>query len=82
MNTKSLALGSFAFALLALCGWAWVSGAYIAKTLQVKKVTDSSMSQSITVRSSGDDIVFTMSLITDAAQPNREYKVGLIPLPS
>lgn len=75
MNTRSLALGSFILTLLALCGWVWVSGAYIAKTLQVKKASDSSMSQSITARSSGDDIVFTMSLITDASQPNREYKV-------
>lgn len=78
-NTAILAFVITGFSLL--LGSAGASGAYIANNLGIKHSADLSMGTSITAGSTNDSIDFTMNLIVDGSQPNREFKVGLIPLP-
>lgn len=81
MKKSILILGLCSIGICSLLSFSSVNGAYISNNLTLKHANDLSTSTSIIASASGELVDFTMNLIVDASSPNREFKVGLIPLP-
>jgi len=81
MKTTLTFLSLLLIVLSALLTFSGTNGAYISNNLTIKRTSDLSVGTNITATASGDSIEFTMNLIMDGSHPNREFKVGLIPLP-
>ena len=82
MKKNIFALALLVLATIFLLSFSQVNWAYIANELAVKRTGDLTDSNSIAVNSSGGLVDFVIKIIVDGDQPSREYRVGLLPLPS